>query len=240
MTAGRVFRLRLQRVLRLSSGRKPALTLVLSMGALLAGCGSTQPPAPAWQADAAGALERYQNAFLSGADRVAQAEFRRARQALAATGEATLVARAELTRCALQVASTVFEPCAGFERLRADVAPAEQAYAQYLSGAPLAMPQVALLPPQHRRIARDDAQATDLGSIQDPVGRLVAAGVLLRAGRASPQVLQIAVDTASRQGWRRPLLAWLGVQAQRAEQAGATEQARGIRRRMALIASPGA
>jgi hypothetical protein len=46
----------------------------------------------------------------------------------------------------------------------------------------------------------------------------------------------LATETASAQGWRRPLLAWLGVQAARAEQAGAAEEAQRIRRRMALAA----
>jgi hypothetical protein len=59
---------------------------------------------------------------------------------------------------------------------------------------------------------------------------------MFRMGRASPQVVQTAADTASQQGWRRPLLAWLGVQAQRAERAGAREEAERIRRRMALVA----
>jgi hypothetical protein len=48
-------------------------------------------------------------------------------------------------------------------------------------------------------------------------------------------VLQVAVGTASREGWRRPLLAWLGVQAQRAEKAGDVVEAQRIRRRMALV-----
>ena len=61
------------------------------------------------------------------------------------------------------------------------------------------------------------------------------AGVLLRQGRASPALVARAVDTASEQGWRRPLLAWLGVQARLAEQAGQTGEAARIRRRMDLV-----
>ena len=63
---------------------------------------------------------------------------------------------------------------------------------------------------------------------------MLAAGVLLQTGRASPAVIEQAINTASRQGWRRPLLAWLGVQAQRAEQGGDAEEAARLRRRMAI------
>ncbi|MBL8339797.1 MAG: hypothetical protein JNM97_23735, partial [Rhodoferax sp.] len=58
---------------------------------------------------------------------------------------------------------------------------------------------------------------------------------LLQTGRADPAVIALATETASAQGWRRPLLAWLGVQAQRAAAAGDGAEAERIRRRMALV-----
>jgi hypothetical protein len=58
--------------------------------------------------------------------------------------------------------------------------------------------------------------------------------VLVRANRGSPQVLATAADTASQQGWRRPLLAWLGAQLRLAEQSGATQEAQVLRRRIEL------
>lgn len=182
----------------------------------LAACGN-QPPVPDWQLDGRGALDRAVQAWLTGNSRMATAEFERARQALAATGRPALVARAELLRCAAQVASLDFSPCERFEALRADAEPAELAYAAYLQGQPA------------------DAKRLDTA---DPLGRLVAAGVLLRAGQASPATVALAVDTASAQGWRRPLLAWLGVQRQRALAAGDGEMAARLQRRMDLVAPP--
>jgi hypothetical protein len=64
---------------------------------------------------------------------------------------------------------------------------------------------------------------------------LVAAGVLLETGKANPTTVTQAVDAASSQGWRRPLLAWLGVQAQRATQAGQTAEAERLQRRIKLV-----
>jgi len=209
----------------------PAVTIALLV---LAGCGS-KPRAPDWQMNAHDGLQRYVKAYLGGKSRVEASEFERARNELESTGQPGLVARAELTRCAVRVASLVIEPCEGFERLRADSPAAERAYADYLAGR-IAPPDVPLLPAQHRAVAAGQGDAAAVQAIEDPLSRLVAAGVLFRTQRASPQVLAIAADTASAQGWRRPLLAWLGVQAQRAEQAGATEEAQRLRRRMALAA----
>jgi hypothetical protein len=212
---------------------KHALVLALA-AALLAGCGS-KPRAPDWQLNAHDTLERYVKAYLSGDARVEATEFERARGELASTGQAGLVARAELTRCALRVASLSLEPCEGFERLRADSPAAEGAYADYLAGR-VAPPEVSLLPPQYRATASTAEGAASIAAIDDPLSRLIAAGVLFRTGRASPDVLALAAETASTQGWRRPLLAWLGVQAVRAEQSGASEEAQRLRRRMALVA----
>lgn len=207
----------------------PALFL-----ALLAGCGS-KPRAPDWQMNAHDTLERYVKAYMTGNARVEAAEFERARTELEGTGQPALVARAELTRCAVRVASLMLEPCAGFEQLRADAPAPERAYADYLAGR-VAPPEIALLPPQHRAAAAASGDAAAVKAIEDPLSRLIAAGVLFRTGRASPEVLVLASDTASAQGWRRPLLAWLGVQATRAERAGAVQEAQRLRRRMALAA----
>ena len=54
------------------------------------------------------------------------------------------------------------------------------------------------------------------------------------SAKASPSVIGQAIDTASAQGWRRPLLAWLNLQAQRAEQGGDMEAAAKLHRRIAL------
>lgn len=209
-----------------------ALTLAL------AGCGNA-PRTPDWLVSADGAQERFMRAHLAGQTRVAQSEFARLRADVSSTADPLPVARAELTRCAMQVATLDFQPCAGFEPLRADVPAAERAYADFLAGARLDAAAAALLPAAYRPLAAL-APGAPVGpavqAIAEPVSRLVAAGAMLRAGRADPLTLQAAADTASAQGWRRAVLAWLGAQAQRAEQAGATEEAQRLRRRMGIAA----
>jgi hypothetical protein len=196
----------------------------------LAACASG-PPAPEWQVSAHGALASFESAYLRGNTRVAEQEFARARAALAATGRADLVARAELVRCAARVASLEFDDCPGFLALAADAPAAERAYATYLEGKAQAA-DVALLPVHHRAVAAGGA----LAAIDDPFARLVAAGTLFRQAQIDPAGIALAVDTASAEGWRRPLLAWLGVQVRRAEAAGDTAAAAAIRRRMRLVA----
>jgi hypothetical protein len=189
-------------------------TLSFCLG--LAGCASGPLP-PEWQSTALGSVKGFTSAYLDGKTGVADFEYNRARADIAATGRLDFIARAELVRCAVRVASLEFDNCAGVQTLDADTAAPERAYAQYLRAnrAGLDPAQVALLPEQHRAIAATkDAGASPaaLTAIKDPLARLIAAGVLFQAGDMSPAGVAVAVNTASDQGWRRPLLAWLGVQ----------------------------
>jgi hypothetical protein len=212
-------------------------TAPLIAALLLAACGNN-PPVPDWQMNAQSSIERSTAAYMSGNARVEEAEYQRAREALASTGKVDLIIRAELIRCAAHVAALAYDDCPGYARLAQDASPADRAYAAYLAGHATAA-DAALLPEQHRAAASAASDAAAAGAVQaiaDPLSKLVASGVLLRAGKATPQTLTDAVETASAQGWRRPLLAWLGVQAMRAEQAGDSVEAQRIQRRIALVA----
>ena len=224
---------------------RPLHAAACAMLSLLCAC-SSKPPQPEWQMNASDALQRSITAYLSGDARIEAQEFAKARSEVARTGRADLLARTELARCAGRTASLVVEPCSAFEALRADAAPPERAYADYLAGR--VRPQdVALLPEQHRAaataLAAAGADTAPLPQASDPLARLVAAGALFRAGRASPALIATAIDTASTQGWRRPLLAWLNVQAEVARQGGDGAAEALARRRIAIVlgsaASPG-
>jgi hypothetical protein len=177
---------------------------------LLAGCAGGPPP-PDWQLGASSALRAFEQHYLKGETKLAEIEFARAKDEIRRTGRGELLARAELIRCAARTASLEFDDCPGFAALHDLAGEEERAYAEYLAG----------------RAAR--------AAGQDPLSQLVAAGVGLRTGRVTPAQIAAAVDLASAQGWRRPLLAWLGVQAKRAADTGEQAAAAAIQRRIELI-----
>jgi len=206
-------------------------TAVILACALLSACVS-KPLAPDWQADAKGALDASVDDYLKGHTGASHSEFRSARLATTSTGRPDYVVQVELVRCAAQVASLEFDDCPGYAALAAEATPEQRAYADYLYGRWQGL-DAALLPEQHRPVL-----VTGLvGAVADPLARLVAAGAAFKAGRITPEGIAQAVDTASNQGWRRPLLAWLGVQVQRAEAAGDAQEAQRLRRRIALASA---
>lgn len=203
---------------------------------LLAACGNTPPP-PDWQSNAHGALKGFTSAYLTGNTSAAEAEFARARFEIASTGRADLVARAELLRCAARLASLELDDCPGFQALAANADVRDRAYADYLGGRWQGL-DLSLLPPQHLAVlgvSPPQPDASVLAAMDDPLARLVAAGALLRQARLSPAGMELATQTASSQGWRRPLLAWLGVQRQRSQQAGDQAGADRLQRRIDLV-----
>ena len=174
------------------------------------GC-SSGPVAPDWQLNSANALRAFQSHYLKGDTRAAQAEFERAKAELQSTGRGDLVARAELVRCAARAASLEFDACPEFEKLRADAGAEELAYYEFLSG------------------------RAERAVSEEPLSRLVAAGVQFKSGKITPESISASIDIASAQGWRRPLLAWLGVQEKRAQAAGDREAAERLRRRIEIV-----
>ena len=205
------------------------MRMSMMMAALLvAGCAS-KPAPPSWQPNAKDALDGFTDDYLRGNTAAANAEFARARRETTSTGRADLVAQVELVRCATLAAALEFDECPGFAALALDATAQQRAYAAYLAGRWEGI-DAAALPEQHRAVVATGS----LAAVADPLSKLVAAGALFKAGRIKPGDIEVATETASAQGWRRPLLMWLGVQAQRAEAAGNMAAAEQIKRRIAL------
>lgn len=216
-------------------GRR-SMCLVLA-AALSAAC--SHPTVPEWEERAHEGFEQYQRSYFAG-DRTADRDFRKAADALATTGKPELRARGELIGCALATAALDFERCNAWQSLQADADQADRAYGALLSGRFSGLDAKAL-PAQYGALAKaTDAVARNdaLKRIEDPLSRLIGAGAVFRAGDLSPEGVALAVDTASEQGWRRPLLAWLGAQAGLAEAAGDTAALARIRKRIDVVAPP--
>lgn len=203
----------------------------------IAGAGCSVAPTPAWQADAHYALESFTEAYLNGDTKLAARYFAESRAAVAGTGRPDLVARMELIRCGTGTAALDFDVCSGYEAIQADATESDRAYADFLAGKFEQMAG-AKLPPQYEGVAKAkdaDSQNRALREIKDPLSRLVAAGALFRGGRLSPGGISTAVDIASEQAWRHPLLAYLNVQAKLAETTGDAPALEAIRKRIELV-----
>jgi hypothetical protein len=206
----------------------------LLLSAFVAGCSSTPPP-PDWKLNTVSLIDRAEMHWLEGDSSSAELALAKARSEIAKTGRLDLLARAELAACASHVAGLDLAPCKGFDAR--DAAPPELAYARFLAGDWGGL-DGKLLPAHYAALggAKDDSAANHAATeIADPLPRLIAIGLLFKQARAQSATMVAAVDTASAQGWRRPLLAWLMIEAQRAKAAGDTEASARLQRRIDFL-----
>jgi hypothetical protein len=193
---------------------KRILLLTLLVCLLPAGC--TSRPAPAWLSAGHRQLENFKEGFLAGRNpALAELHFQRALAEIRRSGDVELLGRAWLTRMALQVA--VLEPPDEGDYPRVEAArtvPANRHFFLFLRG-DLGAVEGAILPAPYRpllaALQHGDAAGVEraLAGIDDPLSRLIAAGVSVRRQVQSEAILLGAVETASQSGWKRGLLAWL-------------------------------
>jgi hypothetical protein len=210
--------------------------LCFTLALLVVGC-SSAPAVPEWQKLSTQAVDQATTATLQGQDRLAEHQWAGALAQASRTALPEPMARVELIRCAVVQASTLNAQCPGFAKLSAYAPETDRAYARYLAGQVVAA-DVPLLPPAHRPVATALLNATDaqamtrvLQGLSDPLSRLVAASVVVQRVPSLP-VVEVAVDTASAQGWQRPLLTWLTLQQRLAQELGQEELAAQSRQRL--------
>ena len=205
--------------------------------ALLSACGSGGPPPPDWKTDAADSIERYQKHALLGESTLAEHHFQRAIRATGGAGRVTDTARLWLVHCATRRAMLIDDPCTDYAelaRIEADVA--DQAYYLFLTLRWEAI-DIDLLPKQHRGLVSAPAKLRPvrLVDVGDPLAQLLGASLLVMRQEADATTLTLATETASLQGWRRPLLTYLKLQEAQAKDQGDTAQLERLAQRIELI-----
>ena len=209
---------------------------LLALSAGLAAC-SSQPKPADWQLESKSASDRAVSAYLKGQQRVAEVEWGKAFQEVAATGQPGAMARMALLECAAQTAALELGDCPRYQRYATGAAAAEQAYARYLQGQHGAA-DVALLPSAQQAVAQQLLSASPrIESLPQAaaLSQLTAAGVALRAGALGLDGVRQAVQIASEQGWRRGGMAWLLVEQRWAVQAGDAAAAQAIALRLQVL-----
>jgi len=207
---------------------------------LLAGCGAK--PAPVWIAAGHKQLETFKQDFLTGREPpITEIHFRKAVEEIKKGGDADLLGKAWLTRMALQVAVREELEEGGYLKTEAaEVVPANRNFYRFLKG-DTATVDVSLLPESYRPFwmafrSGDAAKAAvTIAAIEDPMPRLIAAGLAASHRLENDAILQIAVETASLNGWKRALFAWLKRLQSSLEASGDAAKVSAIRSRIDMM-----
>ena len=179
----------------------------------LCACGSQ--PIPQWMDTSARQLENYKANFLADKEDATEPHFVQAKKAISSNNDLNLLATAYLTKYALHTA--VLEDFDDREFLRIDkLQPnvANRAYYDLLKGN-FGQIEPSLLPVTYAKLLplmtdkNLSAANREIAAIGDPLSRLIACGIRIKYLPSDEYILRLAVDTAARQGWTRPLWAYL-------------------------------
>jgi len=178
------------------------------------GCGGSKQ-IPDWINASFNNLENYKKNYLSGKDSIAELQFNKAIDEIKKSGNLEILGRAYLTKYALHVA--VLESFDEREYLAIDaLQPVLQnrTFYNFLKGSFDKIDE-GLLPRQYEGVLKiirkgklEDA-ANEISKMEDPLSKLIAAGLLVQKYNYDEGMLKVAIDTASQNGWKKALLVYL-------------------------------
>ena len=206
---------------------------------LLAGCGGKTPP-PDWKVDSSDLIERYQKHELRGENILADRSFQQAVHAAGSAGQVAETARLWLVRCAVRRASLDDDDCSEYVELaKFGTTEEDRAYYQFItldwSGV-----DASRLPKHYAALVAGaaDKRHAQVEGIDAPLSRLLAASLVVRRGEADDALLSLATETASAEGWKRPLLVYLKLAEKRASERQDADALAAIQARIRLVEQP--
>lgn len=187
--------------------------LVITLLIFICACGSQ--PIPQWKDTSSRQLENYKVNFLADKEDATEPHFAKAKTAASSSNDLNLLAKIYLTKYALHAAALEAFDDSEFikiDKLQPDAA--TRTYYDFLKGN-FAAVNVSKLPSNYSKLVplminKDSiAAAREISSINDPLSSLIACGIWVKYLPYDEGILQLAINTAARHGWRRPLWAYL-------------------------------
>jgi hypothetical protein len=203
-------------------------------------CGGSQP-IPQWKDTASRQLENYKINFLTDKEDAAEPHFTKARIAVSGNNDLQLLSIVYLTKYALHTAALEDFNDSDFIRIdKLEPNAANRAYYDLLKGNLSQIDETKLKPTYRKllQLMKDknlSAAVSEIASIDDPLLRLISCGIWVKYIPYDENILRLAIDTAAKNGWRRPLWAYLNKLQSFYEDHKESTKAQNIKERLELL-----
>lgn len=208
--------------------------------AFIVACGSSQP-IPQWKDTSFRQLESYKVNFLTDKEDITEPHFAKAKKAASSNNNLNLLATLYLTKYALHTAALEDFDDSDFLRMeKLQFHAANRAYYNLLKG-DFQSVDAKLLPSAYHQllpllISKNLALATrEIANISDPLSQLISCGIWIKHLPYDESILQMAIEKAAANGWRRPLWAYLNVLQKYYLDHGETIKALNVKERLELL-----
>ena len=196
---------------------------------------------PTWRQNASADTANFIESSFIGNESYASKYFDKMLEDFRMTVDPDEIVKAYLTKCVVNFALLEYSDC----QEAAEMLPLlknrkNTAYYNFVSGSARSAEEV---PEKYREIFNiskncDAGKANSaLSSEKDPVTRLVKAAFLAKTGCGNAGTAEIAVNTASKEGWKKVVLKYLALQLAYFEKHGDRQSAELIKKRMELVVS---
>lgn len=215
------------------------ILMLLPVCLLLAGCSSKH--IPDWIHAGHNQMEDFKKDYLEGNDKPATLHFIKATEEIKKSGDPDVLARAYLTKYALQTAVLESIDDSVYLKIAAvQSAPENSNFFNFLKGN-FDQVESRFLPEQYRRLMetlrkgnKEDLVA-ESAKIDDPLSRLIALGVIVQYREYDEKMLQNAVAAASQNGWKKAVLVYLDKLADYYRKTREPEKEDPVRKRIELM-----
>ncbi len=191
------------------------LTLLFIYLSLWTGCCGTPKPIPDWLNTSYYKLESYKKSYLMGNEKIAALQFKGLLSEVKKTGDLQVLGTVYLTRLALQTAVLEEMTDKAYRQLdEVSPDPQNRSFYAFLKGETARVDE-SLLPRQYRGVLRNLRPGSDadpwreIAEMEEPLSQLIAIGVVMRFRPDDEALMMKALDTASRQGWKKAVLVYL-------------------------------
>lgn len=206
---------------------------------LLVSCGAGH--IPAWRQNAAADTANFIESSFIGNESYASKYFAKMLEDFRMTVDPDEIVKAYLTKCAVDFALLEYSDC----RDAADMLPLVKSrenmmYYNFVAGK-VRVPEDS--PKKYRGVVEvsrncDVKKAnSELSSEKDPTTLLLKASFLVKNGCYDAETPGIAVNAASKEGWKRAALKYLALQVSYLEKHGEMQEAELVKKRMELVVS---
>ncbi|MBN2515805.1 MAG: hypothetical protein JXC33_07200 [Deltaproteobacteria bacterium] len=215
------------------------ITIVVVVCLGLGGCASKA--VPQWQTASFNHMETFKQHYLAGDEQNAERYFSKAIADIKKSGRIDILAKGYLTKYAIQAAT--LEAISGTEFLEINNVRPDRInmnFYTFLTGT-FDTVDNEILPPRYKQFIVTFQDGTinelnrDIAHIKDPLSRLIAVGLTIKHRRYNEATLKIALNTASVEGWKKALVAYLKQIQSLYENTGHKQKAEQIQKQLNII-----
>ncbi|HQI05349.1 MAG TPA: hypothetical protein PL195_08800 [bacterium] len=198
---------------------------------LILSCSSQ--PAPAWQQESFVNMNNFISNFMEGNDKFSESYYKKLVESLQMTTDPDEIVKAHLIKCSLDYSLMNYRTCTEAEPLLDILRKNENTvYYNFISSKNSDIPEKYKDIEKHTSPCDTAKLNKAVKKLDEPLSKLIASSFAVKKDCYDENTLLNAVETASKEGWKKAALSYLTFTAEHFDRKGESEKAENLRKRI--------